>query len=110
MILVHSSKYGHVFQSDAENCFYLQFSGNEYKLNVCALIALKSKIDKINIVNLLLDHSRKSDIEIIPLCNNSRVLVLTLEEILDIKELIAGSLVMMELNSIVHHRINRIPA
>lgn len=110
MIVVHSSKNGSILQIDAENCYVLNYKGNEYKLSVCAFIALKSRIDRTDIVDILLDDCRKNSLEIIPICNNARLLVLTLDELLEIKELLAGTLVMIELNSILHQRIHRVLA
>lgn len=101
---------GEVLQSDAEKCFYLRFKGNNYKLNACTLIAFKSKLDAINIESLLLSDATQNSVEIISLCNRDRVLVLTVDELIELKELVPGALVMLELNSIVHQRINRVLA
>lgn len=99
---------GEILQSDAENCFYLHYKGNHYKLNACTLIAFKTKLDALNIEELLLSDASSNSVEIISLCNRDRVLVLTLDEVIEMKELVPGALVMMELNSIVHQRINRV--
>lgn len=74
---------------------------------VCALIAFKSKLDQLNIEEMLLSDTSLNSIEIIPLCNKERLLVLTLDEIIEMKDLIPGTLVMLELNSIVQQRIVR---
>lgn len=107
---IFHTKHGEILQSDAENCFYLHFKGNSYKLNACTLIAFKSKLDAVNIEALLLSDASESNVEIISLCNRDRVLVMTIDEVIELKELISGSLVMLELNSIVHQRISRVLA
>ena len=107
MHLIYESVNGNIQQSDNENCFFLDFKSEVYKLKVCSFIALKSKLDKINIEEILLSASDSSDIEIISLCNNDRILVLTIEEVIELRELLAGAMVMIELNSIVHQRIHR---
>ena len=108
MEMIHSTKNGSVYQLDTENCFTLSFKENGYKLSVCSFIALKAKINSVDIVGILLDDCRNNSVEIISMCNNSRLLVLTLDEILELKELLAGTLVMIELNSILHQRLNRV--
>jgi len=107
MNLVYQTSNGQVFQSDTENCFYLNFKGETYRMNACAIIALKTKLDALNIEQILLTDAHRQPIEIIPLCNNDRILVLTVEEIIEMKDLIPGTLVMLELNSIVCQRITR---
>ncbi|UXP32369.1 hypothetical protein N6H18_00065 [Reichenbachiella agarivorans] len=107
MHIIHSSQHGKVVQADKENCFYLIYKGSEYKMNVCSFIAFKSKLDAYNLESMLLSDASQSDLEIIPLCNKERFLILTLEEMIEVKHLVQGALVMLELNSIVHQRINR---
>ncbi|MBU2913844.1 MULTISPECIES: hypothetical protein [Reichenbachiella] len=107
MHLIHQTENGQIVQADKENCFYMTYKGMEYKMNVCSFIAFKSKIDTYNLELMLMSDVTKNDLEIIPLCNKDRFLVLTLEEMIEVKHLVQGALVMLELNSIVHQRINR---
>ena len=107
MHLIYDTAHGKIVQSDNENCYYFHFKGNSYRLPVCAMIAFKTKLDAIKIEDLLLSDAKGSDLEIIPLCNKEHLLVLTLDEIIELKDLFAGSLVLLELNSIVHQRITR---
>lgn len=103
-VLVYQTAHGRVYQSDKENCFFIEYKGQEYRLSVCALINLKLKLDAVCISSLLLSDQKGSDLEIIPICNSNRLLVLSLEELIEFKDLIPGVLVMLELNSIVRQR------
>ncbi len=76
-------------------------------MNVCSFIAFKSKLDVFNVEAMLMSDFESHDLEIIPLCNKDHFLLLNLNEIIEMKDLIQGALVMLELNSIVHHRIRR---
>ncbi|PIB36114.1 hypothetical protein BFP72_12265 [Reichenbachiella sp. 5M10] len=107
MHLIHESHNGKIIQADSENCFYLIYKGGEYRMNVCSFIAFKYKLDAFNIEEMLLSDSVQNDLEIIPLCNKDRILVLTLNEIIEVKDLVQGALVMLELNSIVEYRIHK---
>lgn len=107
MHLIHQTANGKITQSDKENCFYMSFNETEYRMNVCSFIAFKAKLDALDIEKMLLSESSKQDLEIIPLCNKEHFIILTLADIVEIKGLVQGALVMLELNSIVHQRIRR---
>lgn len=104
---IYDTTNGKVVQDDRDNCFYLEYKGNQYRMAVCALIAFKNKLDQLNIEQLLLSDAALNSIEILPLCNKEHLLVLTLDEIIEMKDLIPGTLVMLELNSILQQRIVR---
>ena len=104
---IYHTANGKVLQNDKDNRFYLEYKGKEYRMAVCALIAFKTKLDQLNIEELLLGDASANSIEIIPLCNKEHLLVLTLEELIEMKDLIPGTLVMLELNSIVQQRLVR---
>lgn len=107
MISIYETQNGHVAQLDRENCLLVSFKDMEYKLKICSFIALKSKIDRIDIESKLLSSRRCDSLEIIPICHSENILVLTLDEILEIRDLFSGVVVLLELNSIVHQRIHR---
>lgn len=104
---IYHTANGKIVQNDKDNRFYLQYKGSEYRMAVCALIAFKSKIDQLDIEEMLLSDASLNSVEVIPLCNKEHLMVLTLDEIIEMKDLIAGTLVMLELNSIVQQRIVR---
>ncbi|WP_109829418.1 hypothetical protein [Reichenbachiella versicolor] len=105
MHLVHNTNNAKIWQSDIENCFYFDFKGQQYKLNVCGFIALKTKLINIDIEEMIISDELGADIAIVPLCNDERLLVLTIDEILELRELFPGAMVMLELNSILHSRV-----
>lgn len=107
MTLVHATQNSSVHQLDEENCLLISFKGTEYKLKMCAFIALKAKVDRIDIVSMLMSSERYDSLEIISMCHADELMVLTLDEILELKDLLVGTLVLMELNSILCQRIHR---
>ncbi|MEO9966218.1 MAG: hypothetical protein ABJF11_10540 [Reichenbachiella sp.] len=104
---IYHTTHGRVEQNDKDNCFYIHFKGNEYRMSVCALIAFKTRLDQLNIDTLLLSDATCDGLEVIPMCDKDRLMVLTLDEIIEMKDLIPGTLVMLELNSIVQQRLVR---
>ncbi|WKN44135.1 hypothetical protein [Tunicatimonas pelagia] len=106
MIQLFATDYGCTFQSDQDRCFYLHFQGREMAMSVCSLIAFKKKVDSIDLVKLLTDESDYSDVALLSTCQREAIFLLSIREIIDLKELLSGTLVMLELNSILHQQLN----
>src|SRR5690606_27169609 len=107
---IFRTKNGCVYQCDQKRCFEVDFGGyiTEYKLP--CFFALKHLIDKIDLDQMALNPAKASDIEVVSPCGSERCYVLTLSELIEFKELLAGARVMLQLNSIIHERLYRIPA
>jgi hypothetical protein len=54
------------------------------------------------------DPDPACDFEIITMCACEHCYVLTLPQVIALKELLAGAKVMLELNSILHDRLRRV--
>lgn len=92
-------------QCDDTESFILTFFGNEITFRFCELIAFKTKIQKVDILGLL--NSETPDIEILHLHHCDRFFAFSIHQILEIRELLSGAFVMLELNSIIHQKIVR---
>ncbi|MGB3616867.1 MAG: hypothetical protein WBA12_02015 [Catalinimonas sp.] len=101
---VYRTEAGAIYQCDRENCFYLEFQGQPRRLPVCALLSLKQQVDRIDLAAMIADP-RRADVEVLCTCRRGTLLVVTLREIIVLKELLSGALVMLELNSILHRRL-----
>lgn len=106
---VFRTETGCIYQSDAENCYYVAFAGKTVKFKVKCLFRLKSLLDKIDLARMASDVRRAADVEIISLCACEHCYVLTLPQIIAFRELLDGTKVMLELNSIIHERLRRVP-
>ncbi len=106
LIEVYSTPNGSVFQSDAENCVYLKFSGKTTKYKFACLQRLKKVIDHVDLERMTdVDHP---GIEIIFLCGAEDCFVLDIKEIINLKELLNGTFAMFQLNTIIKDRLQRI--
>lgn len=94
-----------LYQADDREEFVLTFFEEKWHFRVCELIAFKRKINAINLMELL--HASSPDLEIIPMPHCDRLLVLTLREILELRELLSGGFAMIELNSLIHRQLIR---
>lgn len=101
---------GSVFQSDKENCWYIDFVGKLARFDYRSIMKLRKAIYAIDIEGLLLNSEISPDLEIVFICACDHCYVLTLLEIIDFKKLLEGTFVMLELNRIIHDRVYRLSA
>jgi hypothetical protein len=105
---IYRTKNGRVYQCDHKRCFTVDFGGYITDFKFPCFLALKNLVDKIDLDAMALNPGKASDIEIISPCGSERCYVLTLPELIEFKELLAGARVMLQLNSILHERLYRI--
>lgn len=108
LLEVFQTKNGSVFQSDVENCWYVDFAGRNNRFDYRSMMKLRKAIYGIDIESLLLNSDKAPDLEIVFICACDHCYVLTLMEIIAFKELIEGTFVMLELNRIIHDRVYRL--
>lgn len=106
MTQLFSTEHSATYQSDQDRCFYVHLQGRQIAFSACALIAFKKKVDAIDLVDLLTRDSDYSDISLISTCNREAIFLLSIPEVIELKELLSGTLVMLELNSILHRQLN----
>lgn len=94
-----------LLQCDVSEQYILFFQGAEVKFRACELIAFKRKIQKLDLQNLL--SSDTPDVEILHMPSCDRLFVLTIYDVLELRELFAGAFAMLELNSVIHKEIIR---
>ena len=100
---------GCVSQSDTEKLLLVEFAGKQARYDIRCFLRLKKAIFRIDLEKMATDTTRGSEVEIIRLCACEHCYVLTLSEILAFRELLEGTFVMFELNSIIQERIYALP-
>jgi len=105
---VFSTKAGAIYQSDAERCWYVDFAGKVAKFDYRCLLKLKKAVYNVNIEAKLLETSKDPDVEIIFICACDHCYILSLLQIIALKELLEGTFVMLQLNQILQDRLYRI--
>ncbi|CAM4296882.1 hypothetical protein ZORO111903_12180 [Zobellia roscoffensis] len=94
---IYSTQYYTFFQSDKERCFYIDLVQKVVRLSFCQLLALRQKVWSINIENHFDDDFNPHGLEILSLCNKEHLFVLNTLEVLDLKELLTGSLFLLDI-------------
>jgi len=107
---VFSTPNGSIYQSDSENCWYVDFGGKVARFDYRCLLKLKKAIYNLDIEDLLMNNSKAADLEIVFICACDHFYMLTLMEIIAFKALIEGTFVMLSLNHILQDCLYRIPA
>jgi len=107
---VFSTSAGAIYQSDAERCWYVDFAGKIAKFDYRCLLKLRKAVYHIDIEHALLNTTKDPDVEIIFICACDHCYVLSLLQIIALKELLEGTFVMLELNHILHDRLCGITA
>jgi hypothetical protein len=105
---VFSTVKGAIYQSDTEGCWYVDFAGKLAKFDYRNLLKLKKAVYHIDIENLLLSSDKAPDLEILFICACEHCYVLSLIEIIALKELLQGTFVMLELNHIIFDKLHRL--
>lgn len=100
MKLIYKSRFFSSFQCDTTRCFYVDFGHKKVSMNFCQLLSLRHKVSNIDI-STHFEATNSSNIELLSLCNREHLFVLDTLQILDLKELLKGTLGMLELNSLI---------
>lgn len=108
-IEIYRTSKGCVYQSDREKKFYLEFGGTVTSFTVLSFFNFRKKVAKINLADMAQNTGKAWDFAIIAPSETERVYILTLCEVVQLKELLAGATVMLELNSILHERLYSVP-
>jgi hypothetical protein len=102
---VFNTKAGAVYQSDSERCWYVDFAGKAARFDYRCLLKLRKAVYHIDIEQKLLSTEKSPDVEIIFICACDHCYILSLVQIIALKELLEGTFVMLELNHILHDRL-----
>lgn len=108
-IAVFDTKQGAVYQCDEERCWYVDFAGKVAKFDYRCLLKLKKAVYHVDIADKLLNGTKDPDVEIIFICACDHCYVLSLLQIIALKELLEGTFVMLQLNHIIQNTLYSIP-
>ena len=107
---IFSTRHGCVYQCDNQHRLFVEFSGIRTAFKVQGLFKLKRLVDSIDLDAMAQNPCRVADFEIVHLPGCERCFVLTLTDILKLRDLLSGAVVMLELNSILQERLNPVYA
>jgi len=94
-----------VYQLDASRSFNICLFGTELELKLCGLYAFYKKIRGVNLSELF--SAESGGVELIYLSQCDRLFVFDLDQILELREFLEGTFVMLQLNSVIHESTSR---
>lgn len=92
---------GALYQCNLTSRYLLHFGGDVSVMRVEDFIILKKLVDRVDLQAMAQNADRASDYAIISPFGLDRCFVLTLTEVADLKELLAGAKIMLELHSLL---------
>lgn len=95
---IFKTENGAMYQCSRKNCYWLEFQNTTTSFRVSDFLTFKKRIDQIDIEKMLCDSSRTSDFEIIMPFRTERCFILSVEDILNLREILDGAKFMIELN------------
>lgn len=107
---VFTTANGAIYQHDADRCWYVDFGGKNARFDYRCLLKLRDAVYRVDIETRLLDSTLSPDVEIIFICACDHCYVLSLAQIIALKEILQGAFVMLELNQIIHNTLYRVYA
>lgn len=96
---VFHTENGAVYQCSRKNCYWLDFQDSTTAFRVSDFFHFKKCIDRIDIFSMISDTSRTSDFEVIMPHRTERCFILSVQDILNLREILSGAKFMIELNS-----------
>ena len=99
-IEIYANKSGRVYQCDHKQCFHIHFAGYRISLKVKDFLKFKKLVEGIDLDHLILEVNQ-ADIEILHLHGSDHFFILTICELIALKDLLEGSKAMLELYRIL---------
>ena len=103
MNLLYKSYYFTSYQCDRSRCFYIDFGHKQVKFSFCQLLAIRQKVQRIDISSHFDKDLNYNGIEVITLCNREHLFVFDTLQVIDLKDLLRSTFGILELNSLVSH-------
>ncbi|WP_425290879.1 hypothetical protein [Spirosoma linguale] len=92
---------GAVYQCDASNRLVLEFWDTHTYLSARDFAQFRRMVETVDLRQMALSTAAADDVEILTLPRSERCYVLTLCEVVHLRELLAGARLMLELNSML---------
>lgn len=97
-MLVANSKYFSLYQDSSSRLFHLHLEHKSIPLRFCELLAMREKILSLEIAALFYEETCPHNFKILSLCNQQHIVLLTIEEILDLRGLLLEAFVRLGLS------------
>jgi len=98
---IYRTERGAVHQCSRKNCYWLEYGRTSTAFRVSDFRLFKKQIDSIDVERMLADVSPGAGVEIVMPPGAERCFILTVRDVLDLREILSGAKFMIEINSAV---------
>jgi len=98
---IYRTEHGAVYQCSRKNCYWLEYGRTTTAFRVSDFRLFKKHIDGIDVQRMLTDVSPGAGVEIVMPPGTERCFILTVQDVLDLREILSGAKFMIEFNSTV---------
>ncbi|WP_134091232.1 DUF6686 family protein [Olivibacter sp. XZL3] len=98
---IYRTEHGAVLQCSNKNCYWLEFAGDCTPFKVADFLNFRKQVADIAVDELLYAPASSADLTILMPFRSQRCFVLTVTEVLRLKELLQGAKFMMELPGVI---------
>ncbi|WP_428657825.1 hypothetical protein [Runella sp.] len=106
---LYTNSKGATYQCDRSSRITVEFGGYKMAFKINEFLNFKQKVDSVDLHAMIFDLSDESDFEIIEAPQANLSLKLTLCDLVNLRDLLAGAKFMLELNSLLYERIYNVP-
>lgn len=99
MHLLYQSKYFRICQCDQKRCFLFETENKSVWLSFCQLLALRHKVNAIDLEAHFDDELNKCGLEILMFCNCEHVILLDTYQVIDLKAFMKQTFAILENSS-----------
>ncbi|WP_266365666.1 hypothetical protein [Tellurirhabdus rosea] len=102
---LYSNAKGATFQCDRTNRLIVQFGDARIALRVADFVTFKRRVDSVDIHTMLFNLDDAYDVEIISAPRTDHLFVLTLCDLIALRDLLDGTRFVLDLNSLLCERL-----
>lgn len=107
LIEIYRTPFGAVHQSNRDHHYVLEFGGTSSAFKVRDFFLFKQRVEQINLDEMIQNPSRGADICLLMPFYTDRCFVLTVNDVLNLLEILSGASFMINLNSMVQETLQR---
>ncbi|MFC5408543.1 hypothetical protein ACFPMF_04445 [Larkinella bovis] len=96
---------GATFQCDTTNRIIIQFGETRVSLRISDFLTFKKRVDSVDIHTMIFNTDDAYDVEVIDAPRTNHLFVLNLCDLIALRELLAGTRFMLDLNTLLNERI-----
>ena|SRR5699024_61255 len=102
MNILHESTYFTMRQCDLKRCFVFETAHKSVKLTFCQLLALRNKVNAINLCAHFNEEEHECGIEILLFKNREHVLILDTYQVIALKKFMEDTFSILECAPLAH--------